>query len=69
MSVFLALATQWRIVAGVGGVMYQGIDVVAVEPVLRLLGIKKKRWSGIFESLMTMSNVAASVINEKQKSK
>lgn len=46
--VFLTLGSQWRMVAGMGGAFYQGLDYTAIEPCLRLMGIPKEKWSLIF---------------------
>lgn len=36
---FSACQTQWRIVSGLGGAAYQGLDYPAVESVMRMQGV------------------------------
>lgn len=43
LEVFSALSTQWRVIAGIGGVIYQGLDYAAAESVLRLLKTRDRR--------------------------
>lgn len=38
-ELFLAVQTQWRIIAGLGGARYQGIDYTALESVMRMRGV------------------------------
>lgn len=39
LSVFLACRTQWRVIAGMGGVQYQGLDYGALESIMRMKGV------------------------------
>lgn len=39
LEVFLLCRTQWRVLVGMGGVSYQGLDYPAVESVMRMQGI------------------------------
>lgn len=61
-QVFLAMSTQWRTVAfsSVGGarLIQTGIDYTALEPVLRLLGVKPKRRAALFQKLRIMEEAA-----------
>jgi len=34
--VFAGCGTQWRVIAGMGGVVYQGLEYTSVEAVMRL---------------------------------
>lgn len=68
-AVFLNLSSQWRIIAGMGGATYQGIEFASIEPCLRLMGVKVKKWPAIFRSLVVMAGEAAAVINERNKPK
>ncbi|MDQ7981350.1 DUF1799 domain-containing protein [Paraburkholderia sp. SARCC-3016] len=60
--VFLALSTQWRMVAlsslGGGHVLHTGLDYSAVEPTCRLMGIKPERRAAIFRKLRIMEEAA-----------
>lgn len=60
-EVFLCCATQWRVVAGMGGLLYQGLDYPAVESVLRLLKIEDV--GDIFNGLRVMEKAAGEVLN------
>lgn len=50
-SVFISLGTQWRLAPN--GRRY-GLDYVAIQPTLRLLGVAKKEWAELFQSLRIM---------------
>ena len=41
LRVFQSCATQWRVIAHMSGVIYQGLEYTAVESVMRMLRIKK----------------------------
>lgn len=51
LSVFISLSTQWRIAPT--GRRY-GLDYAAIQPTLRLLGVARAEWPGIFEALQIM---------------
>lgn len=55
-NVYFTLADQQR-VAGMGAIL--GLDVTAIEPVLRLMQIPAWRWPGLFERLMAIDHAAA----------
>ena len=40
---FVATWTQWRIVAGMGGVFYEGIDYASLAAVMDMLGIAQRQ--------------------------
>lgn len=68
-NVFLALATQWRMVGvatfGAARIVQTGIDYVALEPVMRLMGIKRSRRAQIFARIRLMEDAALEVIMER----
>lgn len=64
-EVFLALGSQWRVASTMGGLLWQGIDYLAIEPYLRLSGIRKKHWQRLFADLQIMQAEAASAINTR----
>lgn len=45
--VYLACRRAWRIVSGMGGAWYQGIDPAAVLASLQILRIKPKHWPDV----------------------
>lgn len=66
-QLFLALTTQWRCV-GLGTmtrsqIVRTGIDYVAVEPVMRVMGIKRRRQREAFEQLQVMEHAALEVLH------
>ncbi|KWH57882.1 DUF1799 domain-containing protein [Burkholderia cepacia] len=66
-QLFVALTTQWRCV-GLGTmtrsqIVRTGIDYVAVEPVMRVMGIKRRRQREAFEQLQVMEQAALEVMH------
>lgn len=61
---FVALQTQWRVIAGFGGAVYQGLDYAAVTPLLlRNCGVKRKDEADVFAGLQIMEAAALPVLN------
>ncbi len=60
-ELFAALQTQWR--SGMAGPV--GLDYTAIEPVMRLQGIKKRDRREVFESVRLMELEALSVMRSK----
>jgi hypothetical protein len=72
LNVFLAMSTQWRtaIVAGAfggGGVIMVGMEYTAIEPVCRLMGVRKRERADVFARLRVMEEAALAVAAEKRK--
>lgn len=63
-QVFEACQTQWRLVVGMGGVVYQGLDYPAVLSVLDAWGVKKR--TKVFEQVRSLEAGALSVLNERE---
>lgn len=63
-EVFLALGSQWRMLAGAHGAMYLGLDYAVVQPVLELLQLKRKHWPQLFAELRMMERAALAVLNQ-----
>ena len=65
-EVFLALATQWRVVAlstlASARLVQTGLDYTAVESVMRLFGIRPKRRAAIFRKVRAMESAALDVL-------
>ena len=60
---FAAMGTQWRYrPAGMAGSVPAGLDYGVVPDVLRLLGLKRKRWPVVFEQLRVMELAALEVM-------
>lgn len=60
-EVFAAMQTQWR--AGMNGAT--GLDYAALEPVMRLHGIPKRKRAEVFEAVRLMEGEALAVMREK----
>lgn len=67
--VFVAMQTNWRVVAGMGGVVYQGLDYPSLESVANMLGIKRKKIAALFADIQIMEAAALPLLNEKSKGK
>lgn len=68
-QVFVAMQTNWRIVAGMGGVVYQGLDYPALQSVANMLGIKRKTLPDLFDDIQIMEAAALPLLNEKSQGK
>lgn len=65
---FSSLATQWRVSAGMGTVVYLGLDYSAVTPLfLRSLSIQRARHADVFEGLRVMEIAALPIRNAKRE--
>lgn len=64
LMLFLALQTQWRVIAGSKGLVWLGFDYSAVESFMRLTKIKRKRRR--MAELQEMEGVALTVLNGTQ---
>jgi hypothetical protein len=62
--VFCSLSSQWRLVAGMNAVRWQGLRYEAIEPVLRLTGVPRREWPGLFNQLRVMESAARGVLNK-----
>jgi len=60
---FLALVTQWQYVGDAG--MPKGLDYGAVQAVLSLRGVKKRRRRPVFEGIREMEAAALPVLQGK----
>lgn len=60
------METNWRLIAGVAGVAWQGLDRGGIEATLNLMGIRgRKKRRRVFEGLMEMEAAALPVLNGK----
>lgn len=64
-QVFVALATQWRVIAGMDFVSYEGVEYTATLATVQLMGIPAEKWPDIFDDLRLMERVAKNIFNEK----
>ena len=61
---WLAVETQWRVAAGLGGIVWLGLDYAAADVVLRRLDIPGA--DRVFADLMTMETEALAVFRESR---
>jgi hypothetical protein len=54
-NVFVEVSTQWRY-AGMGSP--SGLDYPSIESTLRMTGIPRKRWAGLFADVRVMERAA-----------
>jgi hypothetical protein len=62
-ELWLALETQWRLVAGMTGLTRTGLDYPAADTVRRALGIKRRDWRGVLADLQQMEQWALAALN------
>lgn len=66
-KLFSGLRSQWRTAAGMGGLVFTGLDYSAVEPVMRMTRCAPKNPERMFEHLRTMEMEAVRVLNEAKR--
>jgi hypothetical protein len=64
---WLELATQWRLVAGVAGVIHQGIEFASVPLALELAGVTADERPDVLRGLKDMEQAALAVFNEAKE--
>lgn len=60
-NAFTCLSTQWRMLAGMAGVAYQGLDYQAIPTVLRMLSLPEL--PDTFNDLRAMELAALPILN------
>jgi hypothetical protein len=60
------MGTQWRIAAGMRGLVWLGLDYAAVPTVLRMLRSPRVDWPALFDGLRIMESAAARELNRKK---
>jgi hypothetical protein len=56
---------QWRIVAGLGGVFYEGIDHASLAATMELLGVKKSKRREVFFHVRILESEAKPLRNKR----
>ena len=59
LEVFLACTRQWRIVAGMAGAFYQGIDATALHSTMQMMRVENQR-----ETLALVHEIEAGALEE-----
>jgi hypothetical protein len=63
LEVFLALQTQWNVIAGMSGVIYQGVNYQALNSVFSMLSIPSKDRPALFQDIRVMEQAAIVILN------
>lgn len=61
---FLACRTQWRVIAGMGGVQYQGLDYAALESIMRMKGVDDP--GAVLDQVQHIETGALEAFNSRQ---
>jgi hypothetical protein len=64
LELFLEVQSQWRLVAGMSGASYLGLDYQGVEAFMRLKPVPRKDRAGLFQDLLIMEREALRVLNK-----
>lgn len=65
LRVWLDCENQWRVVAGMGGIVWLGLDFVAVDVALRRSGLDNP--DGVFADLIQMEAEAMQVLGKVER--
>ena len=60
---FVSTLRQWRVIAGFGCAIYDGIDHAALESTMRMLGINKKHRARVFWQVQILEDEARELRN------
>jgi hypothetical protein len=63
LCIFVALGTQWRVVGGMHGLIYTGLDYSVLPEIWERFAIRKKDRTKVFEQLRIMELAAIPVRN------
>lgn len=63
LDVFLACARQWRVVAGMGGAWFQGIDASALHATMQMMGVENSR--DVLLNVQCIEDGALEALNSK----
>jgi hypothetical protein len=53
-TVFLAVQTQWRVMADQFSIRYLGLDYAALSSTIAMMGVGKKQRSGLFDDIRVL---------------
>ena len=65
LRVFLALSTQWNVIAGLASVSTRGLKYESVKDVLELMDVARAEWPEVFDGLRVMEAAALKVFHNK----
>lgn len=64
-ELFAACSSQWRIVAGMSGVFYQGLDAAALAATMDMLGIEQGHRRERLQQVRQIEAGALELLNQK----
>lgn len=64
-DLFIACSSQWRIVAGMSGVFYQGLDASALAATMNMLGIEQGHRRERLQQVRQIESGALEMMNKK----
>lgn len=64
LQVFLAMGTQWRVSAGMNGMIWTGLDYIALPIVEARMGVRRAASAELFTRLRIMESSARSELNK-----
>lgn len=67
-DVWCVMGNHWRIVAGLGGGGYLGLDLPSLPVALEIAGISKRRRQVVMRALRYMEDAALAVLNAAAES-
>lgn len=62
-NAWLHLATQWRMIAGMAGVVHQGIEFASIPLALELAAVTPEERPAVLKGLREMERAALTVLN------
>lgn len=63
---FCEMGTQWRVVTGMAGATFLGLDYQSVESAMRIRGVDGPDGVALFKDLRTMERAALEVLNRRK---
>ena len=64
-NVYLGCSTQWQMAAGMGGVMWLGLNYQGVDFVMRRYRVPRKRYDEVFAQVQVMEDEERSIRNSR----
>ena len=64
LQVFLAMGTQWKVSAGMNGMIWTGLDYIALPIVEARMGVRRAASAELFTRLRIMESAARQELNK-----
>lgn len=68
-DLWLDLHNQWRMLVGIGGACYQGLDHQSILSTMQILGVGARKRRRLFRQLKIMEEAALAVLNASEDAK